>query len=73
VLGRLTRLLWKCRRGCLLAVGAGAVAGAGGYHAGPLLAGLLSGLAGAALSAAGMLLWPLRRLTRGAGTTRAGA
>jgi hypothetical protein len=68
VLGRLARLLWECRRGCLLALAAGAIAGAGGYHAGPLLAGLLSGLASAALSVAGMVLWPLRRLTRG-GTT----
>jgi hypothetical protein len=72
LLCRLARLLWECRRGCLLAVAAGAIAGAGGYHAGPLLAGLLSGLSGAALSAAGMVLWPLRRLTRGAGTTGAG-
>jgi hypothetical protein len=70
---RLARLLWECRRGCLLAVAAGAIAGAGGYHAGPLLAGLLSGLSGAALSAAGMVLWPLRRLTRGGGTSPAGA
>jgi hypothetical protein len=60
--------LWRHRRGCLLAVAAGAIAGAGGYHAGPLLAGLLSGLSGAALSVAGMVLWPLRRLT-GGGTT----
>jgi hypothetical protein len=73
VLGRMARLLWGCRRGCLLALGAGAIAGAGGYHAGPLLAGLLSGLSGAALSVAGMLLWPLRRLIRGVGTTPAGA
>jgi hypothetical protein len=69
-LGRLARLLWGFRRGCLLALAAGAIAGAGGYHAGPLLTGLLSGLSGAALSAAGMLLWPLRRLTHG-GTTGA--
>jgi hypothetical protein len=67
VMCRLARLLWECRRGCLLAVAAGAIAGAGGYHAGPLLAGLLSGLSGAALSAAAMVLWPLRRLARGAG------
>ena len=64
---RLARLLWGSRRGCLLAVAAGLIAGAGGYHAGPLLAGLLSGLSGAALSAAAMVLWPLRRLARGAG------
>jgi hypothetical protein len=63
--------LWRRRRGCLLALAAGAIAGAGGYHAGPLLAGLLSGLSGAALSAAGMVLWPLRRLTRGGGTSPA--
>jgi hypothetical protein len=69
---RLARLLWGSRRGCLLAVAAGLIAGAGGYHAGPLLAGMLSGLSGAALSAAGMLLWPLRRLARG-GTTSADA
>jgi hypothetical protein len=72
LLGRLARLLWECRRGCLLAVAVGMIAGAGGYHAGPLLAGLLSGLSGAALSAASMLLWPLRRLARG-GTTSAAA
>ena len=64
VMGRLCCRLWRFRRGCLLALGAGLVAGAAAYHAGPLLAGLLSGLTSAALSVAGMVLWPLWRLTR---------
>jgi hypothetical protein len=65
-------LLYSLRLLLLPGVEPGPIAGAGGYHGGPLLAGLLSGLSGAALSAAGMLLWPLRRLTRG-GTTSAAA
>src|SRR5262245_58572443 len=68
----LGRRLWKLRRGCLLAVGPGLAAGATASPAGALLAGRLSGLSGAALSVAGMVLLPQWRLTRG-GMPRAGA
>ena len=47
-----------------VALGVGLVSGAVAHFAGSLVAGVLSGLAGTATTAAGMVLWPLARLLR---------
>jgi len=58
-------LAWQFRRSTAVAVGVGLFAGAVAYIAGPFVASVLSGLGGTAVTAAGMVLWPLKRLLRG--------
>ena len=59
--------LWRFRRCGSIAVIVGAACAVGVYHAGPTIASVVSGFAGAALTAAGMVLLPLWRLITGRG------
>ena len=59
------RCAWKFRTTTALALGIGTTVGVGAYFAGPIIAGVLCGLGGAAMTAAGMVLWPLWRLMAG--------
>src|SRR5262245_20134858 len=54
--------LWQFRRSGALALSVGLLAAAASYLAGPLVASLLCGLCGAALTLAGLVLAPLFRL-----------
>jgi len=54
--------VWGFRRSGALALGIGLLSGIGSYLAGPAVAALLCGLAGAALTLAGLVLVPLGRL-----------
>jgi hypothetical protein len=53
---------WKFRRTSAVALGVGTLAGVGSYLAGPEIASAVCGLSGAAMTVAGMILWPLCRL-----------
>jgi hypothetical protein len=64
-LGTIGTQLWRFRRSCTIALTVGVVSGVGSYLAGPLLASLASGISGAALTLAGMILLPLGRLLMG--------
>jgi len=54
--------VWGFRRSGALALSVGLLSGIGSYVAGPAVAALLCGLAGAALTLAGLVLVPLGRL-----------
>jgi hypothetical protein len=58
---------WRFRKSCAFALGVGVLSGAAAYLAGPVLASVASGLAGAALTLAGMILMPLWCLLAGNG------
>jgi hypothetical protein len=61
-LGGVGRQLWRFRRSCTVALAVGVLSGVGSYLAGPLIASVASGLGGAALTLAGMILMPLGRM-----------
>jgi hypothetical protein len=67
-LGGVGRQLWRFRRSCTVALAVGVLSGVGSYLAGPLIASVASGLGGAALTLAGMILMPLWRLMTGGST-----
>jgi hypothetical protein len=64
-LGTIGTQLWRFRRSCTIALTVGVVSGVGSYLAGPLIASVASGIGGAALTLAGMILLPLGRLLMG--------
>ena len=64
-LEKLVTGLWHFRRSGSIAVIVGMACAAGVYHAGPTIASVVSGFAGTALTAAGMVLLPLWRLISG--------
>jgi hypothetical protein len=70
-LGTLGRQLWRFRRSCTIALTVGVLSGVGTYLAGPLIASVASGICGAALTLAGMILLPLGRLLWGSSTGNA--
>jgi hypothetical protein len=57
--------LWRHRSNCAVALASGLITGVAVYHAGPAVAGVLCGLGSTALTAAGLILYPLWRLLRG--------
>jgi hypothetical protein len=67
-LGGVGRQPWRFRRSCTVALTVGVLSGVGSYLAGPLIASVASGLGGAALTLAGMILMPLWRLMTGGST-----
>jgi hypothetical protein len=64
-LGTIGTHLWRFRRSCTIALTVGVISGVGSYLAGPLIASVASGVSGAALTLAGMILLPLGRLLMG--------
>jgi hypothetical protein len=64
-LGTAGRHLWRFRRSCTIALTVSVLSGVGSYLAGPLIASVASGISGAALTLAGMILLPLGRLLMG--------
>jgi hypothetical protein len=64
-LGTIGQQVWRFRRSCTIALTVGLASGIASYLAGPLLASVASGLSGAALTLAGMILLPLGRLLWG--------
>jgi hypothetical protein len=63
--------MWRFRRSCTIALSVGVLSGVGSYLAGPLIASVASGIGGAALTLAGMILLPLWRLMMGSRTGNA--
>jgi hypothetical protein len=57
--------VWRFRRCSSIALAVGVACAVGVYHAGPAVGSAFSGLASAALTAAGMVLLPLWRLVSG--------
>jgi hypothetical protein len=55
-------LVWRLRAPLAVAMAAGTLIGLGAYTAGPVVAALVSGLAGGAATATGLLAAPLWRL-----------
>jgi hypothetical protein len=70
-LGTVGRQMWRFRRSCTIALSVGVLSGVGSYLAGPLIASVASGIGGAALTLAGMILLPLWRLMMGSSTGNA--
>jgi hypothetical protein len=64
-LGTVGTQLWRFRRSCTIALTVGVLSGVASYLAGPLIASVVSGVGGAALTLAGMILLPLWRLLMG--------
>jgi hypothetical protein len=64
-LGTLGQQVWRFRRSCTIALSVGVASGVASYLAGPLIASVASGISGAALTLAGMILLPLGRLLMG--------
>jgi hypothetical protein len=64
-LGTIGQQLWRFRRSYTIALTVGVLSGVASYLAGPLIASLASGISGAALTLAGMILLPLWRLLMG--------
>jgi hypothetical protein len=54
--------LWRFRKTCMTALGVGLVCGVVGYCAGPVIAGMMCCVGGAALTLSAMILVPLWRL-----------
>jgi hypothetical protein len=69
--GTVGRQVWRFRRSCTIALSVGVLSGVGSYLAGPLIASVASGIGGAALTLAGMILLPLWRLLMGSSTANA--
>lgn len=59
------RSAWRHRIAVGVALGVGTTLGVGAFLAGPIVAGVISGLSGASAAAVGTVLWPLWRLLSG--------
>jgi hypothetical protein len=57
--------LWTFRKSCAIALSVGILAGVSSYFAGPVISSIASGISGAGLTVASMILVPLWRLISG--------